>query len=97
MEQNGADVAVKVAGQEINLRNVKSLNTLLTASCAFGIGLLLWIAFTDRNDVKYALREISTAMQAQNAIGRESNCLNKFPEQERKINADWCKQVSGSR
>jgi cytochrome c-type biogenesis protein CcmH/NrfG len=44
-ERNGADVSVKVAGQELNVRNVKSLNTILTAlsfAVLIGIGVLMW-------------------------------------------------------
>lgn len=44
-ERSGADVTVKVAGQELNVRNVKSLNTALTAisvGILIGLGVLMW-------------------------------------------------------
>ena len=96
-QTNGSDVALEIGGQKLNFRNVKSLNTIATVITLFGVCLLIWIAFTDRQEWKGTLKEIASAMQAQNAIGRESNCLNRFPESERRANSDFCKQVSGSR
>ncbi len=39
-QENGADVALKIAGQEVNLRNVKSLNTIATVCTLLGVCII---------------------------------------------------------
>lgn len=43
--RNGADVALKVAGQEINLKNVKSLNTLATVTTLMVAILIAYVVW----------------------------------------------------
>lgn len=102
--QNGSDLSLEVGGQKLNVRNVKSLNTLLTALTA---GVVLFVAYqgythqedskSARNEFISALKEQTTVMREQTSAQREQNCLLKFDQSERKNVADWCKQVSGSR
>lgn len=38
--KRGADVSLKVAGQEVNVKNIKSLNTIATVATLFAVCLL---------------------------------------------------------
>ena len=96
-QQNGSDVALEVGGQKLNVRNIKSLNTIATVVTMFLTGLILYILFTHNQEAKQDNRELSVAMREQTAVTREQNCLIKFPENERRANSDFCKQVSGAR
>ena len=52
-EAGGADVSMKVAGQELNIRNVKSLNTVVTILNFFAFCVLaVFIYFADVNAQK---------------------------------------------
>ena len=52
-EQGGADVSMKVAGQELNIRNVKSLNTIVTVLNFFSFCVLaVFLYFADVNAQK---------------------------------------------
>ena len=52
-ESGGADVSMKVAGQEFNIRNVKSLNTIVTCLNFFAFCVLaVFIYFADVNAQK---------------------------------------------
>ena len=89
-----ADVDLKLAGQEIRLRNVKSFNTIVSlvaavASC-FGIYLLMEHQAQTKEAGKEfvtAIKEQTKAIQEQTVVAREGNCLQVFkdPEQCRRI------------
>jgi hypothetical protein len=96
-QENGADVALEVGGQKLNVRNVKSLNTIATVVTMFLAGLILYIIFTHQQESKQDNRDLSSAMREQTTVIREQNCLVKFPEAERRANSDFCKQITGAR
>jgi len=102
--QNGSDLSLEVGGQKLNVKNVKSINTFLTAFAAAGVAFVAYQGFTHSEDSKSSrvefigvIKEQTLVMRDQTAAQREQNCLLKFDQAERKSNADWCKQVSGSR
>jgi hypothetical protein len=98
-EENGADVNLNVAGQQIAIRNVKSLNTLATIATLILV-VLLGYAFWEhkldasaqeiRRETSLAKRDdlIATAINNQTKEQRISNCLmdkmlNSEPAQRR--------------
>lgn len=101
--QSGADVSLKVAGQEINVKNVKSLNTAATLVTLCLVLLIGYAFFLHTEETKTAsaafvgaLKEQTTAIREQTAAQREQTCIMKFDQRERPNNADFCKQISGS-
>ena len=71
-ERNGADFGLKIAGQELNVKNVKSLNTILTALglCAsVSIGVFLWthVESADKGTAA-VLNEVKQSNQTQKNI-----------------------------
>ena len=64
--ENGADVAVEIAGQKVNLRNVKSLNTLATIATLIIVFLIGYIIFTHTLDAKESGKEIAAELKATN-------------------------------
>lgn len=98
---SGADVALEIAGQKVNFKNVKSLNTGATLfSC--GLLILLCYAFwAHSEDTKTAqaafigaVKEQTSAIKEQTTAQREQNCLMRFDQKDRQANADFCKQVT---
>lgn len=95
-----------------NIRSVNTIVTIVTmivASATFG---LVYIIREDTNrshaegnaqvaavikEQTSAIRESTVAQLVQAAATREQNCLLRFTEGERRQNAEWCKQVTGSR
>lgn len=103
-QNNGSDVALELGGQKLNVRNIKSLNTIATVVTMFLAGLTLYILFTHQQDTKAgaqdfvkAVREQTVAIKEGISAQREQTCILKFEGPERKANAEFCKQVSGSR
>lgn len=98
----GADVAVEIAGQKVNVRNVRSLNTAATL-LTLALVLLLCYAFYQHmedsraagKDFVHAVKEQTIAIREGTAAQREATCIQKFEERERARNADWCAQISG--
>ena len=65
-ERNGADIGVKIGGQEVNVKNVKSLNTVLTAVSLVmitAIGVFLWDHVDASKDLVKEIREGNKAQQ----------------------------------
>lgn len=84
-----ADVALKVAGQEVNVRNIKSVNTIATVLTLIVVctgGVLIWKeinmhttqAREDSKEFVAALREQTVVMKDQVQAQRESNCLQSY-------------------
>lgn len=65
-EANGADVAVEIAGQKVNLRNVKSLNTLATVLTMIIVCVLSYIVFAHAGDSKEGSKEVATILKESN-------------------------------
>lgn len=76
-QPNGADVAVEIAGQKVNLRNVKSLNTLATMATLVVVCLIGYMVFTHTADAKDSGKEIAAELRAANketaTVLKESN------------------------
>ena len=76
-QQVGADVAVEIAGQKVNLRNVKSLNTLATMATLILTCVVGWIIFTHSSEAKDGLKEIAAELKVSNketaAVLKEAN------------------------
>ncbi|MFZ2541031.1 MAG: hypothetical protein WAW75_04555 [Gallionella sp.] len=76
-EPSGADVAVEIAGQKVNLRNIKSLNTLATIATLLLTGVIGFIVFTHSSEAKDGIKEIAAELKASNkesaASMKESN------------------------
>ena len=97
-EKNGADVAVKIAGQEFNVRNVKSLNTLATVAtlvicvCGFTIGWFLIDAHatstTKRDDT------LISVLKEQAIAQRVTNCLMATPQDQRESKLPTCERIA---
>jgi uncharacterized protein HemX len=91
---NGADVKLELGGQKIALRNVKSLNTILTLVAAIAASFGVYLLIQHQAEAKEAgtnfvgaLKEQTRAIQEQTAVQREGNCLMviKDPEHCRRI------------
>ena len=108
-EENGADVAVKIAGQEVNLRNIKSLNTLATVAtliiviCGFTIGWNLLDAHAKGGEKKEAalvsaLQELAKshreASRDQVKEQRMLNCLIVADQKDRRRAYEDCERIA---
>lgn len=96
---NGADVNVEIAGQKVNLRNVKSLNTVLTFVAAIASSFGVYILIQHQADAKdtaqtfvQAVKEQTAVMREQTAVAREQNCLISVPQDRR--DPELCKRLS---
>jgi hypothetical protein len=91
---SGSDIALKVAGQEINVKNVKSLNTVLTAFGAAGAIFGAYLVHAHTLDAKEGSKELASALKEVAQASREQTCIMRFDQKDRQSNADFCKQVS---
>lgn len=95
-EETGADVAVELAGQKVNIKNVKSLNTLATVAtliiiCAgFGMGYVIFTAHAA--ETRDSSKELVTALREMTQAAREQNCLISMPQDRR--DADLCRRIA---
>lgn len=107
-KEPSADLSFKIAGQEANVRNIKSLNTIATVCTLFGVLMIIYILWTHQEESRAefrqskaefvnAMKEQTTAIRDGSSAQREQTCMLKFDIPERKANAEWCKQVSGAR
>jgi hypothetical protein len=90
-KQNGADVDLKIAGQEVKLKNVKSLNTILTLIAAVGVCFGTYLLVEHKADAKSNGETLTSVMKDMAQAIREGNCINSYPEHERKDNVELCK------
>ena len=96
--ETGADVDLKLAGQEVKLKNVKNLNTLvcvliLVILCAaIPAGYSMFTAHAA--DTKDAGRELTAALKDMAQAVREGNCINSHPEAIRESKLESCKRQS---
>lgn len=96
---NGADVNLEIAGQKVNLRNIKSLNTFLTLVAAlassFGVYLLVEHQNQSRDASRVfieAVKEQTVVMKEQTSVAREQNCLIAMPMDRR--DPEFCKRIA---
>lgn len=93
-QNNGADVAVKIAGQEVNLKNVKSLNTLATVATLIIVVLVGYIIFEHKIDARAHGESLTSVMKDMAQAIREGNCINAYPEAERESKVEQCKRLA---
>ena len=65
-QASGADVAVEIAGQKVNLRNIKSLNTLATVTTLIVTALLTYMVFVHTTEAKDNAKEIAKELKDAN-------------------------------
>lgn len=89
---NGADVAVEIAGQKVNLRNVKSLNTLATVATLIIVCVMGYVLYAHAGDTKDASKELTMALKEMTQAAREQNCLISMPQDRR--DPELCRRIS---
>ena len=65
-QESGSDVAVEIAGQKVNLKNVKSLNTLATFATLVIVCLSSYMVFVHAGDAKDNAKEIAKELKESN-------------------------------
>lgn len=104
-EKNGSDVQVEIAGQKVNVKNVKSLNTLATIASLILVCVLGYAFWEHKLDAKAegvalntlltnAFRESANAQREMAQAVREGNCINSFREAERENKSEYCKRIT---
>lgn len=91
---NGADVNLELAGQKINLRNVKSLNTLATVATLIIVVLIAYALWEHKIDARASSVEQQNAFTDMARAIREGNCINSYPEAVRADKVELCKARS---
>lgn len=95
-ENTGADLGLKVAGQEVNIRNVKSLNTIATVTTLLLVCVAItggYLMFTAHAaETKDASKELVQALREMTTAAREQNCLISMPMDRR--DPELCKRLS---
>ena len=91
---NGADVAVKIAGQEVNIKNVKSLNTLATMTTLVVAILIAYGGWMHSTEAKENNKDIAKELKEVAKAAREQNCLLSLPQERRQENVEVCKRIS---
>lgn len=66
MAENGADVGVEAFGAKVNVRNVKSLNTMLTGLTTVIVLVLAYIVFAHAADQKTGTQAIVQEIKESN-------------------------------
>lgn len=90
----GADLAVEAFGSKINVKNVKSLNTILTLVAAGAACFCVYILTQHQVEAKEGSKDLSMALKEVAQAAREQTCIMRFEQKDRQSNADFCKQVS---
>ena len=93
-EENGADVSLNLAGQQINVRNVKSLNTLLTVACAVGVGFLAYLIWEHKGDAKEVNTALVQTLKELTVSQRVTNCLMATRQEEREAKLPVCERIA---
>lgn len=91
-EPNGADVEVEVAGQKVNLRNVKSLNTLATVLTLVIVCVLGYAFYVHAGETKDQSKDLVNALKEMTQAAREQNCLISMPIDRR--DPELCRRLS---
>lgn len=93
-EPSGADVALNIAGQQIAVKNVKSLNTIVSLIAAIAACFGVYLVMAHAADTKDAGKDLVMALKEMTQAAREQNCLMAFPVEKREANADLYKRLS---
>lgn len=91
-QSNGADVDLNIAGQQVKLKNIKSLNTLATVATLLCVVLIGYVLYTHTADDKEAKKELTMAIRELSQSAREQNCLISMPIDRR--DPELCKRLS---
>jgi hypothetical protein len=89
---NGADIDLKLAGQEVKLKNVKSLNTLATVATLIVACVLGYAFYVHAGETKDASKELVLALREMAQAAREQNCLISVPIERR--DPELCRRLS---
>lgn len=100
-ELNGADIDVVVAGQQVKLRNIKSLNTVCTIITLVIVTLLAYAMYLHQQDSRdatslflQAVKEQTVAMKDSTVAQREQTCMMRFDQVQRQGQVEFCKSIS---
>lgn len=93
-ETNGADVDLSIAGQSVKVRNVKSLNTVVTLLSFALLSVCAYFLWNHATDTKEAARELAASMREMAQAAREQTCIMRFEQTERQRQAEFCKTIS---
>jgi len=100
-DNDGADISAKVAGQEVNIKNIKSVNTIFTLLGFALTCLIAFMLFEHRNDERgarhefiLAIKELTGAQRETTSSMREQNCLLSLPQDQRQAQMEFCKRIS---
>lgn len=93
-EENGSDVALEVAGQKVNLRNVKSLNTLATVACLMGVIFLLYFYWEHKAEDKDFKGNVLIAIREQAQSNRVLACLMATRQEDREAKLAQCERIA---
>lgn len=91
-EHNGADVEVEVAGQKLNVKNIKSLNTFATVATLILVCVLGYAFYVHAGETKDQSKELVNALKEMTQAAREQNCLISLPMDRR--DPELCRRIS---
>ena len=94
MSEEGADVQVEVAGQKVNLRNVKSLNTLATVATLFATLLIGYAFLEHKAEAKDHGSALVSVMREMAVNQRVTNCLMATPQDQRENKLPICERIA---
>lgn len=98
MSDNGADIDVEVAGQKVNVKNIKSLNTLLTAATFIALicgGFMLWQVVDAHAKSADKLNDALISTLKELTISqRVTNCLMATPQDQREAKLQSCERIA---
>jgi hypothetical protein len=91
-QKTGADVEVEIAGQKVNLKNVKSLNTLATVATLILVCVLGYAFYVHAGETKDASKDLVQALKEMTSAAREQNCLISMPMERR--DPELCRRLA---
>lgn len=93
-EETGADVALEVGGQKFNVRNVKSLNTLLTFAGFVGMVLIGYVLYEHKTEDKDFKGALVATLKEFTVAQRITNCLMATPQDQREAKLTTCERIA---
>lgn len=93
-QTNGADVDLSIAGQRINLKNVKSLNTLATVATLILVCVLGYAFYAHAGETRDASKDLVGALKEMTQAAREQNCLISMPIEQRARDPEICRRLA---
>lgn len=96
---DGADIGLELGGQKLNVRNVKSLNTVVTLLTFVLVSVIAYALWAHGEDSKAAsaqfvgaIKEQTAAIKEQTVVQREQNCLIAMPTDRRDV--ELCRRIA---